>query len=240
MRKILALPLLLVLVGAPHAETTFNVDPYSDCGTADPFWDGPTYTLPAGLQLIRWESGGHSYWSSDNHSGGTAWRALIKGYVHATGEILHWSSGEEYASLAEATADAAGSIIEWEIPVASEVTFYIYDVPCGDNRGLITLTLLDSPTAATRELPLAFALQAPVPNPFNPATTLAFTLPETGHVELGVYDLQGRLVSQLVDGLLSRGEHEAVFEAGALPSGMYLARLETGLGESTRKLMLVK
>ncbi len=97
-----------------------------------------------------------------------------------------------------------------------------------------------SPTADARDLPRAFALQAPVPNPFNPATTLAFTLPETGAVSLAVYDLQGRLVSQLIDGMLAGGEHEAVFHAAGRPSGLYIARLQTESGHSARKMMLVK
>ncbi len=103
-----------------------------------------------------------------------------------------------------------------------------------------SLSRLDSPTADARDLPRAFALQAPVPNPFNPATTLAFTLPETGTVSLAIYDLQGRLVSQLIDGMLAGGEHEAVFHAAGRPSGLYIARLQTESGHSARKMMLVK
>ncbi len=239
MKALLLASLVHLLSGSVLADETFMVNPASNCGQT-PYFGGPTYFLEAGLNPIRWESGGHSYWSSDAQSGGTAWRATIQGYVHATGDMLSWSTGLQYPSLAAASADASGEVFDFELPVASLVTFFIFDTPCGDNRGSITLTLLDDPTAGARELPLAFALQAPVPNPFNPSTTLGFTLPETGSVSLAVYDVKGRLVSRLLDGMLSRGEHEVVFEAGNQPSGLYIARLQTERGQSTQKLMLVK
>lgn len=88
--------------------------------------------------------------------------------------------------------------------------------------------------------PLAFKLQQNYPNPFNPATNINFVLPTSGKVRLQVFDLQGRLVQTLVDKSVSAGEHSIVFDASSLSSGMYLYRLETPYGTSSKTMTLIK
>jgi hypothetical protein len=79
------------------------------------------------------------------------------------------------------------------------------------------------------------------PNPFNPNTTIAFTLDKPERVTLVVYDLNGRQVETLIDGALERGEHKLNFDGHALPSGLYFARMQTASGSTrTVKLALVK
>lgn len=96
-----------------------------------------------------------------------------------------------------------------------------------------------APDPATR--PAGFALQANYPNPFNPTTTIAFTLPEAAPVTLTVYDVYGREVARLLDGrAVSAGTHTVAFEAGHLPSGTYLYRLTAGAFTATRRMVLVK
>ncbi len=95
-------------------------------------------------------------------------------------------------------------------------------------------------TASAAEQPGGFALQQNYPNPFNPATRLEFTLPETSFARLAVHDLTGALVRTLVEEVLSRGKHSLHFEAGSLPSGAYLLRLEAGELKATRKMLLVR
>ena len=82
-------------------------------------------------------------------------------------------------------------------------------------------------------VPSALRLYANSPNPFNPRTTIRFDLPTAGPVRLAVYDVAGRLVRTLVDGDLSPGTHEAVWDGRdlsgrAMASGSYLSRLEAG------------
>jgi len=88
--------------------------------------------------------------------------------------------------------------------------------------------------------PDGFVLEANYPNPFNPTTTLAFSLPSSQPVTLTVYDLTGRVVATLVDGLLSAGSHTVTFRADHLPSGTYLYRLDAGPFSQTRRLTLLK
>jgi hypothetical protein len=95
-------------------------------------------------------------------------------------------------------------------------------------------------TVAAEESPAAFGLTAIRPNPFNPTTTIDFSLPETRHVLLRVYDTQGRLVGKLVDRLVERGSHQVVFDAASLPSGIYIAHLQAGEFQEARTLLLVK
>jgi hypothetical protein len=92
----------------------------------------------------------------------------------------------------------------------------------------------------TAELPTEFALTGNYPNPFNPQTSITFSMPEAATVRLTVYDLLGRQVALLVDGNLAAGKHEVRFDATNLPSGQYLYRLTTPKGEFTKMMMLLK
>lgn len=93
---------------------------------------------------------------------------------------------------------------------------------------------------AADDQPQAFRLAPAFPNPFNPATTLEYSLAATGAARLSVHDLAGREVALLADGLQEAGAHQVVFDAAALPSGVYFARLEANGRVATQKLLLVK
>jgi hypothetical protein len=95
-------------------------------------------------------------------------------------------------------------------------------------------------TVWAEDRPLAIELKGNYPNPFNPATTIAFSLAETGFVQLGVYNLAGERVASLVDGRLPAGAHEVSFDAAALPSGLYFSRLAAGGQLQTARMLLVK
>jgi hypothetical protein len=78
------------------------------------------------------------------------------------------------------------------------------------------------------------------PNPFNPATVINYQLASAGKVSLKVYDLLGREVATLVNGMKAAGNYSATLNAGNLPSGVYFYRLQTGSFNSTKKLVLLK
>jgi hypothetical protein len=90
------------------------------------------------------------------------------------------------------------------------------------------------------QLVLEFTLHSNYPNPFNPSTALRFEMQQAGHVSIGVFDVTGRQVAVLVNGTMPAGIHEAVFEAGNLPSGMYIARMAVGGKTTSRPMTLVK
>jgi len=73
------------------------------------------------------------------------------------------------------------------------------------------------------------------PNPFNPATTLRFTVPEPGHVTVSVFSVNGQKVADLIDGELSAGEKRVVWKPEGLAGGLYLVHITTPAGTKTVK-----
>ncbi|MBO6537588.1 MAG: T9SS type A sorting domain-containing protein [Balneolaceae bacterium] len=90
------------------------------------------------------------------------------------------------------------------------------------------------------ESPETFKLHQNYPNPFNPSTNISFYLPQSAEVKVTVFDVTGRLVATLSDGLRNAGAHQITFDASALSSGIYFYRLEAGELTETRKMMLIK
>jgi hypothetical protein len=100
------------------------------------------------------------------------------------------------------------------------------------------------PTGAG-DVPALTGLGASYPNPFNPSTTVPFTLEGAGHVTLRVYDVSGRVLATLVDGVMPAGAHTRVWDgrndAGApVSSGMYFCELVADNVRQTRKMVLLK
>ena len=90
------------------------------------------------------------------------------------------------------------------------------------------------------EQPADFRILNSHPNPFNPATEITFNLSESGHVNLSVYDVQGRKIAELFDGFHPGGSQKCSFDGARLSSGIYFAVLTTENVVKTQKLVLVK
>jgi hypothetical protein len=90
------------------------------------------------------------------------------------------------------------------------------------------------------KLPSQFVLSQNYPNPFNPSTNIQYTLEKSGKVRLSVYDLLGREVGVLVDGVQNVGTHQVVFSRAGLSSGIYFYTLQTANGVITKKMVLLK
>lgn len=90
------------------------------------------------------------------------------------------------------------------------------------------------------ELPEQIALEQNYPNPFNPATSIRFMLPQDQDVQLHVYDVMGRRMAVLVDGLRTAGTHEVQVDASEWASGLYLYTLRTSGAVLTGKMTLIK
>jgi len=89
-------------------------------------------------------------------------------------------------------------------------------------------------------IPQQIVLYQAYPNPFNPSTTLSFSLPQQEQVKLRVFDLLGREVATVVDDNLPAGNHSYSFDASNLASGTYFYRLETQNAVKVKKMMLLK
>lgn len=88
--------------------------------------------------------------------------------------------------------------------------------------------------------PKHFALRSNYPNPFNPVTTIAYSLPKESMVSLTVYDMLGKQVAALVNGKQPAGEYSVAFDASRLASGIYMYRLQSAGFVQTKKMVLLK
>ncbi|MCC6476565.1 T9SS type A sorting domain-containing protein [bacterium] len=119
---------------------------------------------------------------------------------------------------------------------------YVYQLSTVDvegNRqiaGHVTVNVVQTTAPVAGE----FELIGNYPNPFNPSTMIRFNLGEATDVTLSVFDVQGREVATLMSGTVSAGEHEVAFDGAGLASGVYFARLTSGVQSDMMKMILMK
>jgi hypothetical protein len=158
-----------------------------------------------------------------------------QGYVRLTANMIAGARGGSSASTREYTfVDRTATFGQTYEYLLEAVDFHGMKVQYG-------------PRTATPLNPLETALLPNYPNPFNPVTTLRFSLKEQGKVSLLLYDARGRLVRTLIrpDKALAPGKYRLLWdardEAGLeVPSGQYFYRFSTGRYTKTRKMLLVK
>jgi hypothetical protein len=90
------------------------------------------------------------------------------------------------------------------------------------------------------ELPQAFGLGSTYPNPFNPSTTIAFSLAQSGLTKVTIYNLLGQQVETLQENVLPAGQHQVQWDASAHASGLYFVHLQQNGRHDVRKMMLIK
>lgn len=88
--------------------------------------------------------------------------------------------------------------------------------------------------------PYTFSLGNAYPNPFNPSTVIPFQLGRSGEISIRVFDMLGRDVITLANGIYPAGNHTVRFDASGLSSGMYLIRLDAPEYRETRRVTLLK
>ena len=126
-----------------------------------------------------------------------------------------------------------------------------YDRFHGDHDGTTDPSKLPTGATASVEIPLHASnspetlpteteLDRNYPNPFNPSTTIRFQLPERRHVTVAVFNMLGQRVATLVDGEMSAGYHNVVWNAGSAPSGVYFVRMQAGAYTAIRRAILTK
>jgi hypothetical protein len=148
-----------------------------------------------------------------------------------------WPAGSPYGQFTEyefSVQDAAGlsGFIGFRYFMnCTNAGFYVH---LDDVRVEPTLDVSGEPEG----LPAAADLLPNYPNPFNPATTLAFRLAQRTDVRLAVYDMLGRETALLADGVFEAGTHRVVWGARGMASGAYVARLAAG-GVSASRMMLL-
>ena len=128
----------------------------------------------------------------------------------------------------------------WELVDESGKVFVCEGVQVLEQRSVSDTFILRK---STTTVPAVFALLPAYPNPFNPVTTIQFSIPivQTRHaVSLQIYDITGKLVGTLMDEELRPGHHTIQWNASGLSSGIYFVRLQSGDFSKSQKLILLK
>ncbi|MCZ7556186.1 MAG: T9SS type A sorting domain-containing protein [Bacteroidia bacterium] len=153
------------------------------------------------------------------------------------------------ASNRTATDNVTVTVIDWRCGIQNnkvkichnghEICVDASAVPAhlehGDNLGSCQTPKVESNTNTSN-----FFLSQNFPNPFNPTTTISYSLPERAVVQLRVYDLIGREIAVLVNGEREAGVHTVLFDAHALDAGVYFYRLFAGNEVLSGAMTLVK
>ena len=100
--------------------------------------------------------------------------------------------------------------------------------------GTAVINLID------KYLPTEVSLSNAYPNPFNPVTMLTYDVPSDMVVSMGIYDVRGRLVEELINGMREQGRYEVTWNADQHSSGVYMVKMTAGSTVKVQKVMLVK
>jgi hypothetical protein len=103
--------------------------------------------------------------------------------------------------------------------------------------GLVTTDVVD---LVNGNNPIAFTLSQNYPNPFNPTTIISYQLPVNSKVSIRVYDMLGREVAMLVDGMQQAGNYTTKFIGTGLPSGAYIYQMKADNFVETKRLVVLK
>ena len=90
------------------------------------------------------------------------------------------------------------------------------------------------------QAPTEFTLSPAFPNPFNPSTTIRFSLGSSATTNLKVYDITGKIIHTLIERELELGNHFVEWNASGFPSGIYFLQLSTDEFIETQKIVLMK
>ena len=116
--------------------------------------------------------------------------------------------------------------------------------PLQGRRSILFTTNVDDPTKAPQQeivqTPDTFDFTAIYPNPFNSTTTINFNVDLKSEISLQVFDLSGRIVGSLLDGVIDQGSHSVEWSAADLATGLYLVNLQNGRQSVTRKIALIR
>ena len=197
--------------------------------------------VPGGGPLSLDPEAGHVYWNERGTS--TIRRANLDG----TGaeDVLTGLEG-----LGDIALDPDGDLLYWyergtgTIRRARLDGTGVEDVLTGlsgwVNLRVVTVQGTSAEPETVGEELAGLTLEQNYPNPFAASTTVRYGLDRTQRVRLAVYDVLGREVALLAEGVRSQGTHRVVFDAGALPSGVYLFRLTAGGAAQVRRATLLR
>ncbi|MBD3179314.1 MAG: T9SS type A sorting domain-containing protein [Candidatus Latescibacteria bacterium] len=173
--------------------------------------------------------------------------------IRVSWKLLEAEGPERFTVYRENTAGGGFEPLDVDIASDDEMSYsfvdndvepesgYRYRVDVAGESGTVTLFLTEEKNTPAPK----FELSQNFPNPFNPATTIRYSISDREHVVLDIFDVSGRRVARLVDGVQSAGYHTQKWtgqNAGGdqVSSGVYFYRLVTGKESMTRKMILLR
>jgi hypothetical protein len=151
-----------------------------------------------------------------------------------------------FLDLAPTSTPGARVLCSIAVPrIEDERRFTVRQALCSAGSGAVYQVSEWSGMVSLNPVPPVPVLLQNRPNPFNPLTTLKYAVPAAAQVRLRVYDLQGRLVSVLVNQVQERGWHESRWDGRTgdgrpVASGLYFYKLQVGKETLTRKMSLIR
>jgi hypothetical protein len=112
----------------------------------------------------------------------------------------------------------------------------------GVGYNIAVKAVIDIPAAVAKSgsIPAEYALHQNFPNPFNPSTTIGYSVPQNGRVTVKIYSVLGEEVAEVVNETLPAGEYSTVFDASRLASGIYFCTMTAGNYTRSMKMLLMK
>ena len=158
----------------------------------------------------------------------------------------YWNG--EYTDIPAIGVDSEDSeIYAGYCKTGDKITFKVLDASTGslvdmDVEGDVEWTSMGISVINLTEtfLPTEVSLGNAYPNPFNPVTMLTYDVPTDMAISLGIYDVRGRLVEELVNDMHDQGRYEITWNADQHSSGVYMIKMTAGTAVKVQKIMLVK
>lgn len=214
-----------------------------------PYVDADAIAFGPGSEISVGDDGWGFFKSTD---GGFSWLQLNNGLSnHYVWALAVTNEGLIFAGLAsDGICRSTNGGAQWDsINTGLGTSRRIYSLFVGPNGYLFAGTIsglfrsTQPVTGVGEELNSVvrqYALLQNFPNPFNPSTTIRYALPRATHVRLAVYDLLGREVATLVNGVLQPGNYDITWDAEGFASGVYLYRVHAGNFVSTKKSVYLR
>lgn len=130
---------------------------------------------------------------------------------------------------------AAGE--NYKIKVTSEADSNLFSISEDVFTIIDTVTSVDG---NVNQIPTEYNLAQNFPNPFNPSTTISYSVPENSHIQLSVHNILGQKVAELVNDVKNAGNYQVVWNAESFSSGIYIVALQTNSILLTKKITLLK